>query len=229
MREGPGPQALPIAEGPCLPLSNFATNIVHLESYLIFLLTELTVFMILSVGFSRIWSPVSQKPRHDRFKPRSHGVRGKTTSRAPHGYVHLVACAGIDRIRTGNQDTGTQRQRSAEKSWSRRDHQNQTGSTGLNIMARRSTGRGRQQQEGRTKGQHEACRGRGPQAGLMHPRPGQKLPPGGGAPDGYGGYRERPGEVGMQSPGISATSWSASCSPRPCLPESCRCFPPRCP
>ena len=76
------------------------------------------------------------------------GLRGKATSRAPHGYVHpVVACAGIDRVRTA----------SREKSRSRQDHQHQAGSTGLNDTARRGMGRGMQQSCGRPQDRHEAC------------------------------------------------------------------------
>ena len=133
--------------------------------------------MILRVSFSQIWSPVSQKPRHDRCKPRSYGVRGKSTSRAPHGYVHLVACAGIDRIRTGNQDIGTQRRRSAEKSRSRWDHQNQTRSTGLNIMARRSTRGGRQQPGSRPRGSTKRAVAEGRRLGSCIPGLGRSFRP----------------------------------------------------
>ena len=49
--------------------------------------------------------------------------------------VTLVARAGIDRVRTGSQDSGTRRRRRTEKSGSRRDHQDQAGSTRLNNTA----------------------------------------------------------------------------------------------
>ena len=98
-----------------------------------------------------------KKKRHDRCKPRSHG-RSENGARVRPLLgrlmaMHSVACAGLDRVRTGNQDIGTRRRSRAEKSRSRRDHQNQAGSTGLNNRAKLSIGGGSNQAAGL------ACRG----------------------------------------------------------------------
>ena len=96
------------------------------------------------------------KPHHDRCKPRSHGgsEKGALAVRpllgrpmAMYTLVTLAARAGIDRVRTGSQDSG--RRRRTEKSGSRRDHQDQAGSTGLNNTSRQQSG-------GRPQGRHEA-------------------------------------------------------------------------
>ena len=69
------------------------------------------------------------KPHHDRCKPRSHGGSGKGAlgvrpllgrPMAMYTLVTLAARAGIDRVRTGSQHSGTRRQRTEKSgfSWS---------------------------------------------------------------------------------------------------------------